>query len=152
MSDPIASINSPTASSKTSPTLSPYKKIKEDMQALSTALQSGNLSSAQGAFAVLEQDAPSLAAASQNTATTNPRAQALAALGSALQSGNITQAQQAFTALQQTMQGSAVVQGHHHHHHSAGSSNTQIASSQSTNPFGLSSQTSGTGSVLNTQA
>ena len=72
---------------------------------MSSALQSGNLSGAQSTFALLQQDAPQLAAQSQNAQTANPRAQAMAALGSALKSGDLSKAQQAFASLQQAMQG-----------------------------------------------
>jgi hypothetical protein len=132
MSDSISSINSLTNASSAQSTTSPYRKIKQDMQALAAALQSGDLGGAQTAFATLQQDAPNLTVQSQKANTTNPRAQALAALGTALQSGNLTQAQQAFATLQQVTQGVAGTQGHHHHHHhSSGSSTDQTASSGS---------------------
>lgn len=133
MSDSISSISNLTTAAPTQSATSPYRKIKQDLQALGTALQSGDLSGAQAAFATLQQDAPNLTAQSQNANTTNPRAQALAALGTALQSGNLTQAQQAFANLQQVTQGSMAAQGHHHHHHhhSGGGSTSQVASSGS---------------------
>jgi hypothetical protein len=166
MSDSISSVTGLYAPSTAQNSLSPYQKIKADMQALSAALQSGNLSSAQSAYATLEKDAPNLAAASQSASTTNPRAQALAALGTALQSGNLSQAQQAFNNLQQAMQGSssatAAVHGHHHHHHHAsGSSTDPTAVPTSSNSLGnlfLSSSGNGTattspaGSVFSAQA
>ena len=161
MSDSLAAITSLSTTSSTQSTTSTYKKIKEDMQALAKALQSGDLTSAQSVFATLQKDAPNLTAESQNANTTNTRAQALSALSASLQSGNLTQAQQDFTALQQAMQGSSSVQGHHHHPHpSTDSSTSQTAATESSSAGDLfstlaeqdtsSNTISGTG--LNTQA
>jgi hypothetical protein len=72
---------------------------------LGTALQSGDLAGAKTAFSTLQQDAPNLAAQSQNRQSTNPRAQAMGLLGRALQAGNVPLAQQSLSALQQTMVG-----------------------------------------------
>jgi hypothetical protein len=79
-------------------------QVQSDFQSLGKALRSGDLSSAQQAFAVLQKD---LQAGQSSSATDNS---ALNAVGSALQSGNITAAQQAFAALK----------GHHHGHHHGG--------------------------------
>ena len=130
MSDPIASVSSlSTTGSVQATSTNPFKKIREDMQQIATALQSGDLGSAQTAFATLQKDAPNLTRESQNSDTTNPRAQALADLGSALQSGNLTQAQQAFSSLQQAMKAG----GHHHHHGgSASESSSGYTTSSST--------------------
>ncbi|HEY4247829.1 MAG TPA: hypothetical protein VGM64_13325 [Lacunisphaera sp.] len=106
MSNSISSTGSSAASSlQDSSTLSSYKKIQLDMQSLGTALQSGDLASAKTAFSTLQQDAPNLAAQSQNRQSTNPRAQAMGLLGRALQAGNVPLAQQSLSALQQTMTG-----------------------------------------------
>lgn len=152
MSDSISSISNLTTAAPTQSATSPYRKIKQDLQELGTALQSGNLSGARTAFATLQQDAPNLTAQSQNANTTNPRAQALAALGTALQSGNLAQAQQAFANLQQVTQGSMAAQGHHHHHHhSGGGAANQVASSDNGSFGALLSSSLGQGaSVIST--
>ena len=114
---------------------------------MSSALQSGNLSGAQSTFALLQQDAPQLAAQSQNAQTANPRAQAMAALGSALKSGDLSKAQQAFASLQQAMQG-----GHHHHHRVGGADDpddsTGISSVNQASSSGAQGTTSSVSSIL----
>jgi hypothetical protein len=94
-----------------------FAKMKSDFKSLSDALQSGDLSDAQTAYATLQKDMP---AGSANSSS-NP----LSAIGTALQSGNIAGAQQAFAALQQT-------HGGHHHHHGGASSTT--ATTDTTDP------------------
>jgi len=86
-------------------TLSSYKKIQIDLQSVGKALQSGDVAGAKTAFATLQNDAPNLAAQSQDRQSTNPRAQALALLGRALQAGDVTLAQKSLAVLKQTMTG-----------------------------------------------
>ena len=86
-------------------TLSSYKKIQNDLQAVGKALQSGDVAGATTAFATLQKDAPNLAVQSQDRQSTNPRAQAMGLLGRALQAGDVTLAQKSLSALQQTMTG-----------------------------------------------
>ncbi|MEO6996348.1 MAG: hypothetical protein ABI273_22275 [Lacunisphaera sp.] len=106
MSTSISSTgSSATSSLQDSSTLSSYKKIQLDMQSLGAALESNDLAGAQTGFSTLQQDAPNLAAQSQNRQSTNPRAQAMGLLGRALQAGNVPLAQQSLSALQQTMVG-----------------------------------------------
>jgi outer membrane protein assembly factor BamD (BamD/ComL family) len=90
-------------------------QVQSDFQALGKALQSGNLTVAQQAYATLQQDLPASQSSSSATSS-NP----LSAVGQALQSGNLTAAQQAFAALK----------GHHHghHHHGGGSAVSAPAS------------------------
>jgi soluble cytochrome b562 len=101
--------------------------LKQDFQNLSAAIQSGNLTDAQKAFATLQQAAPSQSG--QNTSQFSTDIQSL---GTALQSGNVSDAQKAFATLQQDMaaasstaSGSTSV-GHHHHHHHSGSSQSAM--------------------------
>jgi outer membrane protein assembly factor BamD (BamD/ComL family) len=105
-------------------------------QQLSQALSSGNLSSAQSAFATLQQNAPQGANAqnSQSSSTQSP----FAALSSALQSGNLASAQQAFAQLQQTA-------GQHHHHHGSHSA----AAATTTATTASAPATGSTGTALN---
>jgi outer membrane protein assembly factor BamD (BamD/ComL family) len=81
----------------------PFQQIKQDFQQLASALQSGNLSQAQSAYAsiqqVLQANAGSAAGGASNTLQND-----FAALGQALQSGGLTQAQSAFSELQSDFQ------------------------------------------------
>jgi hypothetical protein len=98
-------------------------QIRSDFQALGKALQSGDLTAAQQAYATLQQDLP----ANQSSSTTgnNP----LSAIGQALQSGDLTAAQQAFAALR----------GHHHgHYHHGGGSAVASTASAATGTTGTS--------------
>jgi hypothetical protein len=95
-----------------------FKQTRADFQSLASALQSGDLSSAQQAFAQLQQDNPRLAQAlnSDSSTSDNSRLNDLKSLAGALQSGNLAGAQQAFAQLQP---GAQSAHGHHHHHHHA---------------------------------
>lgn len=93
------------------------KQSVADFQSLAQALDSGDLASAQQAFATLQQDSPQVSravssATSGGTAASNPVAAAWQTLSQDLQSGDLGGAQQAFAALQKAMHG-----GHHGHHH-----------------------------------
>ena len=100
--------------------------LRQNFQTLSQAIQSGNLSAAQQAYAARSQNAPAQA----NGSAANPFQQALAGIGSALQSGDIASAQTALQGLQQNMK------AHHGHHHrgsaDAGGSSAQASTAIST--------------------
>jgi hypothetical protein len=108
-----------TQSANAAGAASAYKQSASDFKALAQALQSGDLSGAQQAFAALQQDSPwvsrAVAGATPSGATSDGSASPLQALGKALQSGDIAGAQQAFAAVQQARG------GHHGHHHDAAS-------------------------------
>ena len=109
---------------------SAFQQRRNDFQALSKALQSGDLAGAQQAFASLQQDGPKRAQNAQNGSGGDSKVgDAFKALGQALQSGDLAGAQQAFASLQQTMQGA---QGHHHHHHGAEGSTQSTATTATT--------------------
>src|ERR1700724_3424153 len=122
-----------------------FRQIRQDFSQLAKALQSGDLSGAQSAFASLQQGLQSQGLITQTTATTpsttNSGTDTISsdfnALGSALSSGNLTLAQSAFSQLQKDIQtaqqaagsqGQSLTQGlsemvkgnHHHHHHGDG--------------------------------
>jgi hypothetical protein len=108
---------------------SPYKKIRQDFDAVGQALSGGDLGAAQQAFATFQQDLQSVAAAkapgqSGDTANGNVAspADALSALGQALNAGDLGAAQKAYAALQQNVQGAGGGHRHHHHHHQAAAS------------------------------
>lgn len=92
------------------------------MQALSSAVQSGDMTSAQQALTQLQQDSPLVAQALQSgdSSSDSPQVSALKSLASAVQSGDASAAQSALSQLQQSGPGgSSGVHGHHHHHHHA---------------------------------
>ena len=96
-----------------------FKEIRQDFKDLASALQAGDLSDAQKAFAALQQLLPSssagnLAQNGQQGSAQNPFSNDLSGIGQALQSGDLKKAQDAFATLQQDMMS---VQGHHHHRH-----------------------------------
>ena len=126
----------------------PYVQAKQAFQSLGNALQSGNLTAAQQAFAQLQQYSPGNGQASNNqnstSTTTSNVTDPLQALGTALQSGNLSAAQQAFTQLQQQ----AATKGHGHHHHRQDTGTAQSSSGTQTQGTTYSNQ----GNVLNTSA
>jgi|HubBroStandDraft_1064217.scaffolds.fasta_scaffold03892_5 hypothetical protein len=97
-------------------TLSPYQlgaagsPMQQQLQQLSQALQSGNLSAAQSDFATLRQafSQPSTtsgaASGAPSSPTANPVNQAFNQLASDLQSGNLSAAQKDLSTVQQDMQ------------------------------------------------
>ncbi len=92
---------SPISSSTNVPP--PVDPMRQAFGQLTSAIQSGNLSAAQSAYATLSQGT--------SNDPNSPFAQALSTIGNALQSGNLSDAQQALATLQQQMQGS---KGAHH--------------------------------------
>jgi hypothetical protein len=103
--------------------VSPMAKRHEDFNTLQTALQSGNISSAQSAFAAFLQDVQKTAQTTGPAGLFGPGTQAsrdLQALGSALKSANLVGAQKAFATLQQDIQTAgqstaSLPVGHAHH-------------------------------------
>jgi hypothetical protein len=92
---------------------SPFAERRTNFEALDQALQSGDLQSAQSAFAALQQSRGVQSASSTTAGSANTGKQAstdLQAVGSALQSGDVSGAQQAFATLRQHRH-----HGHHHH-------------------------------------
>jgi hypothetical protein len=134
---------------------STFQQTKTDFQNIGSALQSGNLSSAQSAFNGLQQllqaNQPAGSAASSTaSSSSNPLSNDLASLGNALQSGNLNSAKAAYQKLQQDMQSTASTQ-HHHHHRSAGSVQT-TAGSSTTAAAASGASTTGEASTINVVA
>jgi hypothetical protein len=120
------------------------QQIKTDFQSLDQALQSGDLKTAQQAFAALQKDSPakSSTASTSSTSSSNPNDQ-MNTLSQALQSGNLSAAQQAFAQLQQAHRG-------HHRHHGGSGATTGAQSGTTTSATPPGTGLSGTaGSVLN---
>jgi len=94
----------------------PFQQLRQDFQSLGTALQSGNLSSAQSAYGQMQQvfqgvGAPATSATVSLSSTAGAsgsfRSQ-MANLGSDLQSGNLPAAQSTYSSIM------SQVQSHHH--------------------------------------
>lgn len=118
----IESISSTSAGDRTH-----LHRIRQDLGALQSDLQSGNIAQAQTDFATLLDDAPALKnALSATTTTAQPSGQsnALTGLSSALQSGNLAGASTALTSLEQAM---GRAHAHHHHHGGFGAPGNQAA-------------------------
>jgi|SRR5208337_882366 len=83
--------------------------INSDFNALATALQSGDLSGAQSAFATLQQDMQNIGQTQsvQQTNQTSQQSNPIITLANALQSGDLAGAQQAFATLMQDAQAAA---------------------------------------------
>src|SRR5664280_393361 len=95
----VTGINSATAQYQPS-IQSSFKKQSQDFKALQSALQSGDLTSAQQAFASLQKDRPNSTQAAATTSNASgqnsPLANDFQALQTALQTGDISSAQSAF--------------------------------------------------------
>lgn len=88
---------------------SPQNGMQQNFQALAQAVQAGNLSAAQQAYATLTQNMPQAPA----KGAADPFQQAISSIGGALQSGDISSAQGSLQTLQQGMK------SHHGHRHHA---------------------------------
>lgn len=117
----------------------------QDFKAIGSALQSGDLSTAQSALATFQQDLQGNSQTSANQPFGN-NTQAntdYKSLTSALQSGDLSTAQKAFSSLQSDLK--AAHKGHHHHHSSSATAST----SSSTTPTASTSSTMGNDGGLN---
>jgi hypothetical protein len=98
--------------------------FRQAFSQMATAIQSGDLSGAQQAYAALGQFQPSNQGGS---APSGPFAQGLSAIGQDLQNGNLSAAQQDLASLELQMQSAGGAHHHHHHHHHADASASQGA-------------------------
>ena len=115
-----------------SASVSSWQQQQQDLKALTSALQSGNLPAAKQAYAALTANgAPS---------SNSPLAQ----VGQALQSGNLGAAQAA-------MQKAQASHGGHHHHHGGGA-DVAAASTTSTTATTSPASSPNVGSLVNTSA
>ena len=107
----------PVSSSSTNPP--PADSTRQAFAQLTNAIQSGNLSAAQSAYATLAQGQP---------AQSGPLSQSLGQIGDALQSGDIGKAQAGLASLQQQMQTAKGSHHRGHHHHAGGAGQSQQVS------------------------
>ena len=148
----ISSVNSTTNPNQTTNQQSGYTQIAQNFQAIGSALQSGDLSSAQSALAAFQQALQGNSQSNSQTSSSQPFGKNSQAnkdyqnLTSALQSGNLSTAQKAYASLQNDLKAAATAatatksahRGHHHHRSeatdSAASSTTTPSSTNSTSP------------------
>jgi hypothetical protein len=128
----------------------PYQSINQpslflqSLQSVGSSLQTGDLSSAQSAFSIFQQNlqANSTSAAQQPFGGNSQANSAFQNLSSALQSNDLSSAQKSFADLQTSL--SSVHKGHHHH----GSKSTEATTSPSTtNPTTSTTSTTSTKST-----
>ncbi len=114
---------SQTSSLYASQQLNGMQSQRQNFQALAAALQSGNLSAAQSAFAQMMQNSPIGQGTQSSTASPNQTLTTdFSNLAKALQSGNVSDAQKAFATLQQDMSSVAKTHHGHHRHHAQAAS------------------------------
>ncbi len=105
--------------------LSQLQSVRQDFTSLSSSLASGDLTTAQSAFATLMQDLRSTSATTnQQTGVSSQISTDLTALGDALNSKDPTAAQKAFATLVQDLKAGRLHHGHHHHHKGNTQNNT----------------------------
>lgn len=113
------------SSASSNPFYTKQTSTQQSFSQLVSALQSGNLSAAQNAYASFTQSAG-------QGDPNSPFAQAINQIGQDLQSGNIGAAQQTLSSLQQT------AGAHHaHHHHHGGGTPPQASSASPDDPTSL---------------
>ena len=111
------------SSASSNPFYTKQTSTQQSFSQLVSALQSGNLSAAQNAYASFTQSAG-------QGDPNSPFAQAINQIGQDLQSGNIGAAQQTLSSLQQTA-------GSHHAHHHGGGTPPQASSASPDDPTSL---------------
>jgi hypothetical protein len=133
-------------SSVTSATTNPYQvasqngfgQIAQDFQAIGSALQSGDLSTAQNSLTTFQQalQGASPTSANQPFGKNSQANTDYQSLTSALQTGDLAGAQKAFTSLKTDLKASqsaqAVHKGHHHHHAASATEATAATNASST--------------------
>ena len=125
----------------------PYQLTRGTFQQLGQDLATGNLSSAQSDFAMLQQvfGQPTATGSASTSFTTNPLAQEFQQLSSDLQSGNLTAAQKDYSTIQQDMQSQFSLHMHHGHHRGGGGIESLLNDlDQNTQTTSTTSQTSST--------
>jgi hypothetical protein len=129
----ISSTTGSAAAYTPPPISSDMKQRMQDFQSLSQALQSGDLSSAQSAFATLQSNLTQNSSGPSPFSDPNSQASKdLAAVGTALKSGDVSGAQDAMATLQKDMK---AARGGHHHHHAQAADSTSSTDSTTASEF-----------------
>jgi ribosomal protein S20 len=137
-----------------------YGQMVQNFDAVGSALQSGDLATAQSALTTFQQALPgsSSTSASQPFGKNSQANTDYQSLTSSLQSGNLASAQKAFTSLQKDLKPAQSTQathkGHHHHHSSSATAATTASSTvnSTTNSSTGSDSAVGSNGSLNTFA
>jgi len=114
-----------------------YGQMVQNFDAVGSALQSGDLATAQSALTTFQQALPASSAspASQPFGKNSQANTDYQSLTSSLQSGNLGSAQKAFSSLQKDLQPAqsthAAHKGHHHHHSSSATTEAAAATTAS---------------------
>ena len=137
----VSSINSNTNIHQANNEQTKFGKLRDNFQQLEQALQSGNLSGAQQAFAALQQLMPNLSASNQTHNSQISSSQSLFktdlnGLGQALESGNLSAAKATFSKLQQEIASGNNGHKGRHHLHNADCSQNSMPSSKDKFEFG----------------
>jgi hypothetical protein len=131
--------------SSVSPVNNPYQtnyqsgfgQMVQNFNAIGSALQAGDLTTAQSALTTFQQALPgsSSTSASQPFGKNSQANTDYQSLTSSLQSGNLASSQKAFTSLQKDLKPAQTTQaahkGHHHHHSSSATAATSAATTTS---------------------
>ena len=114
-----------------------YGQMVQNFNAIGSALQAGDLTTAQSALSTFQQALPgsSSTSASQPFGKNSQANTDYQSLTSSLQSGNLASAQKAFTSLQKDLKPAHTTQaahkGHHHHHSASATAATLSATTAS---------------------
>ncbi len=161
----VPNINSAINSAQTA-NQNGFAQIAKSFQSIGTALQSGDVTSAQTALTAFQKALQGASGASAQTTSTQPFGKDTKAntdyqsLTSALQSGNLSTAQKAYSSLQNDLTSAASAasatgaksahRGHHHHRSSGATdttdSTTATTDTSSTSPTASASTSSGVAS------
>ncbi|HSY18918.1 MAG TPA: hypothetical protein VK815_11310 [Candidatus Acidoferrales bacterium] len=134
-----------------------FAQSVNDFKAIGSALQSGDLSSAQSALAAFQQNQPAAAqsANSQPFGKNNQANTDYQTLTTALQSGDLAGAQKAFSSIQSDLKSAQAAHkghGHHHHHEASSATTATTAATSSTSTTPGSATTGGVSNGLNAVA
>jgi hypothetical protein len=145
--------------STVSPDQSTIHQRYQDFIEIQSALQTGNISSAQSAFAAFEQEVQKIGQTGGSSNLFAPGSQLtkdLQNLGSALKSADLGSAQQAFATLKQDIQATGqssstqpAVNGHHHQSHALIAANGVESVAANANSF---ASAQAAGAILNLHA
>jgi ribosomal protein S20 len=146
---PAANLNQNTNQSTVS-------QLAKNFQAIGSALQAGNVSSAQNALTAFQQALPSTQTSSSQPFGKNSQANTdYQNLTSSLASGDLAGAQKAFTSLQNDLKSGASAsgtksahKGHHHHRSSEAASATTVSTTSATGSTAAQNSGSTTASVV----
>jgi len=154
----ISSINSTTNAYQIS-AQNTFNQSFNDFKSIGSAVQSGNLTSAQSALTAFQNDLQSNSGQnplSQLFSNNSKLSNDLTTLQTALKSNDTSGAQSAFKTLASDMQSAMKTQaphGHRHHHRvDAESDNDASTATSSTSPADSTAESTSTGSTLDVQA